>query len=86
MNRPKVNHYTIGNIECIDFILDKKLDHCRGSAIKYIVRAGHKDDEIGDLQKAIDMLEFEIEDLKERKEEDRPQAESIKTESKNYRS
>lgn len=56
MNDP-VNHpahYTTGKIEVIDFITDKKLDFCRGNAVKYIVRAGLKDPakEIEDLKKA----------------------------------
>jgi len=59
-------HYTTGKIECIDFITDKKLNFCRGNAIKYIVRAGLKDPskEVEDLEKAVFYLEREIEDLK----------------------
>lgn len=60
-------HYTTGKIECIDFITDKKLNFCRGNAVKYIVRAGLKDPskEVEDLEKAIFYLEREIADLKE---------------------
>jgi len=60
-------HYTTGKIECIDFITDKKLNFCRGNAVKYIVRAGLKDPskEVEDLEKAVFYLEREIEDLKE---------------------
>ena len=59
-------HYTTGKIECIDFITDKKLNFCRGNAVKYIVRAGLKDPskEVEDLEKAVFYLEREIEDLK----------------------
>lgn len=59
-------HYTTGKIEVIDFITDKKLNFCRGNAVKYIVRAGLKDPdkEIEDLEKAIFYLNREIEDLK----------------------
>ncbi len=58
-------HYTQGKIECIDFIQDKKLNFCRGNAIKYIVRAGLKDPskEIEDLKKAIFYLNAEIKQL-----------------------
>ena len=67
-------HYTQGKIECIDFILDKKLGFCRGNAVKYIVRAGLKDPakEIEDLEKAVFYLNREILDLKvlKRKEEE----------------
>ena len=65
------SHYTYGKIECIDFILDKKLDFPLGNAVKYIVRAGHKSEEgmtntekaIEDLSKAIQYIQFEIEHL-----------------------
>lgn len=64
VNHP--THYTTGKIECIDFITDKKLNFCRGNAVKYIVRAGLKDPskEIEDLEKAVFYLNREIEDLK----------------------
>ena len=41
------------------------LQHCRGSAIEYIWRAGNKPtaDAITDLKKAIQMLQFEVERL-----------------------
>lgn len=63
VNHP--SHYTKGKIECIDFIQDKKLNFCRGNAVKYIVRAGLKDKnkEVEDLQKAIFYLNAEIKDL-----------------------
>ena len=54
-------HYTNSNIEVIDYIEDKKLGFCLGNAIKYISRAGKKNDsdktveekEIEDLKKAV---------------------------------
>lgn len=60
------SHYTSGNIECIDYILDKGFNFCRGNAIKYITRAGQKDKskEIEDLEKAIWYIEKEIEQLR----------------------
>lgn len=62
------SHYTQGNIECIDYIIDKKLDFCLGNAIKYITRAGHKasaemsqrEKTIQDLEKAKQYINFEI--------------------------
>lgn len=59
-------HYTDGKIEVIDFIDDKKLNFCRGNAVKYIARAGKKDKEkeIEDLEKAIWYLQHEIQKLK----------------------
>lgn len=61
VNHPK--HYTSGNIEVWDFIIDQDLNYCRGSAVKYISRAGKKDDAIQDLNKAIRFLEREIKRL-----------------------
>lgn len=54
-------HYTGTKIDVIDYIEDKKLGFCLGNAIKYISRAGRKQDaaksrkekEIEDLQKAV---------------------------------
>lgn len=65
VNHP--SHYTYGKIECIDFITDKDLNFCRGNAVKYIVRAGHKDPnkEVEDLEKAIFYINKEIECIKE---------------------
>ena len=61
VNHPR--HYTSGNIEVWDFIIDQDLNYCRGSAMKYISRAGKKDDAIQDLNKAIRFLEREIKRL-----------------------
>lgn len=60
-------HYTYGTIETIDFIEDKELNFARGSAVKYIVRAGKKDNEIQDLEKAKWYIEREIGRLKKEK-------------------
>ena len=62
--RPKVDHYTRGNIECIDYIMDKNLNFNLGNVIKYVTRAGFKDDKLEDLGKAKDYIEFEIERVK----------------------
>lgn len=54
-------HYTSGNIECIDFIIDKGLNFCLGNAIKYIVRCNHKGKKREDLLKAKQYINFELE-------------------------
>lgn len=62
-------HYTDGGIEVIDFIKAKNLDFCLGNAVKYISRAGKKNDAaltnkaktIQDLEKAIWYCKKEIE-------------------------
>ena len=62
-------HYG-GAIECIEYIQSALMDvsgvaaFCLGNAIKYIGRAGHKDDIVQDLEKAKWYLEREIERLK----------------------
>lgn len=61
VDHPK--HYTSGNIEVWDFIIDQDLNYCRGSAVKYISRAGKKGDAIQDLNKAINFLKREIKRL-----------------------
>ena len=53
------SHYTDTNIEVIDYIEDKNLGFCLGNAVKYISRAGRKQDYAGQ-----NMNEKEIEDLK----------------------
>lgn len=50
VNHP--SHYCDGGIETIDFIEAKQLPYHLGNAVKYISRAGKKDDELQDLRKA----------------------------------
>jgi hypothetical protein len=45
-------HYTSGKIEVIDFIEDQGFGFHLGQVVKYVSRAGKKDNEIQDLQKA----------------------------------
>lgn len=63
------SHYTYGKIEVIDYILDKHLDFCLGNVIKYVSRAGHKNNALEDLQKAAKYLEFKINELKAKESE-----------------
>ena len=53
-------YYTRGKVEVWDFIRDQQLNYHLGNAIKYICRAGYKDDKISDLQKAIHYLDNEL--------------------------
>ncbi len=59
INHP--THYTDGKIEVIDYIEDKKFNYHLGNAIKYISRAGKKDDYVQDLEKAKWYINREIE-------------------------
>ena len=70
-----VNHpsyYTDGKIEVIDYIKDKGLDFCLGNAVKYISRAGKKDQskEVEDLQKAIWYIQRKIEQISKEKSDE----------------
>ena len=47
--------------EPIDVIIDWDLGFCLGNALKYISRAGRKDDARQDIQKAIQYLQFHLE-------------------------
>lgn len=50
VNHP--SHYCDGGIETIDFIEAKNLPYHLGNAVKYISRAGKKDNYLEDLKKA----------------------------------
>lgn len=69
VNHP--SHYTDGKIEVIDYIEDKDLGFCLGNAVKYISRAGKKDQrkEVEDLQKAIWYIQRRIEQISKEKTE-----------------
>ena len=54
-------YYQRGNIEVWDFIRDQSLNYHLGNVIKYVCRAGYKDDTIKDLKKAAHYLLNEIE-------------------------
>ena len=54
------SHYQGKRFEVIDIIEDYDLGFNLGNAIKYILRAGHKDEYAQDLKKAIWYLEREI--------------------------
>lgn len=55
------NYYRRGSIQVWDFIRDQGLSFHLGNAIKYICRAGYKDDRVADLRKAIHYLQNELE-------------------------
>lgn len=56
-------HYTTGNIEVWDFIIDQKLGYLEGNVIKYVSRWKHKDG-IKDLFKAQAYINKLIEETK----------------------
>lgn len=62
------SHYCYSKYEPKDVIREWGLNFNLGSAVKYIARAGRKDDIIQDLSKAKQFLEFEIEYLQKQRE------------------
>ena len=75
IHKPK--HYCFSKFEPKDVIRAWGLNFNLGSAVKYIARAGRKDDIIQDLSKAKEFLTFEIDALKEER--------GIKDEPEGYR-
>ena len=61
VNHPVHYNKLPSGIECIDVV--EWFNFNKGNAIKYVWRAGHKNDEIEDLRKAIFYLEAEIDRL-----------------------
>ena len=55
--------------DVIDVIKDYNLNFNRGNILKYIIRAGKKDNELKDLEKAADYLRREIEYLREQQQQ-----------------
>ena len=58
INHP--SHYNMGKFEAIDVIEDWQLNFNLGNTVKYISRAGNKDDIIQDLKKSLWYLQREI--------------------------
>ncbi|HUV74245.1 MAG TPA: DUF3310 domain-containing protein [Anaerolineae bacterium] len=54
-------HYTQGEIEVIDAIVDWKLNYCLGNVLKYVARCNHKGNKRQDLLKARQYIDFELE-------------------------
>tara|TARA_B100000700_G_C14633443_1_gene663913 strand:+ start:331 stop:618 length:288 start_codon:yes stop_codon:yes gene_type:complete len=54
-------YYRRGSIQVWDFIRQQELNFHLGNVIKYVCRAGHKFDDIEDLEKAIHYLQNEVE-------------------------
>jgi len=65
MKGTQIHYEGNGQYDVIDIINDYRLNFCRGNILKYVIRAGRKEDELGDLLKAKDYLEREIERIRE---------------------
>ena len=60
-NESGPEYYRRGRIQVWDFVRDQALNFHLGNVIKYVCRAGHKFDDIDDLEKAIHYLQNEVE-------------------------
>jgi hypothetical protein len=67
MNTSKIEpvYYYGKTLTAIDIIEDFDLNFCLGNVIKYVLRAGSKDDKVADLKKSIWYLEREIRNSKQ---------------------
>mgnify|MGYP001818311069 FL=1 len=60
-------HYETGkDYDIIDVCKDYSLNFNRGNILKYVARAGKKDNELQDLRKALDYLQREIDYLEDK--------------------
>lgn len=64
MSNTHPQHYAQFKNEPIDIIEEWGLNFNLGNALKYIARAGHKDDMVQDLEKAVYYINYEIEKIK----------------------
>ncbi len=63
-------HYETGkDYDIIDVCKDYALNFNRGNILKYVARAGKKQDELQDLRKALDYLQREIAYLEQKQKE-----------------
>ena len=60
-NNEGPQYYRRGRIQPWDYVRDQELNFHLGNVIKYVTRAGHKFDDIDDLEKAIHYLQNEVE-------------------------
>jgi len=68
MRGTKTYYEGTGDYDIIDLIKDYELNFNRGNILKYIIRAGKKDDELQDLLKAKDYIEREIDFIRKKRQ------------------
>jgi hypothetical protein len=70
MRGNKLYYESDGSFDVLDFIQAFNLSFSRGNVVKYVCRAGKKDDELQDLYKAKDYIEREIAYVKAKRQEE----------------
>jgi hypothetical protein len=63
--QPPAHYKTSNDFDVIDICKAYNLNFNRGNILKYICRAGKKEDELKDLKKALDYLQRELKHLQE---------------------
>ena len=67
MRGTQLHYEATGDYDIIDVCNHYNLNFNRGNVLKYIARAGRKDDEIQDLEKAKDYIERELQFLRDKR-------------------
>ena len=68
-NITPMHYQTESRIDVIDFCKMYEMNFNRGNIVKYLARAGKKDNELDDLRKALNYLTREIEYFEKQQEE-----------------
>jgi RNA polymerase-interacting CarD/CdnL/TRCF family regulator len=69
MKATQIHYQTGKDYDIIDVCKDYALNFNKGNILKYIARAGKKDNELQDLRKALDYLQREISYLEDKQKE-----------------
>jgi len=69
MKATQIHYQTGKDYDIIDVCKDYSLNFNKGNILKYIARAGKKDNELQDLRKALDYLQREITYLEDKQKE-----------------
>lgn len=69
MKATQIHYQTGKDYDIIDVCKDYALNFNRGNILKYVARAGKKQDELQDLRKALDYLQREIAYLEDKQKE-----------------
>ena len=70
MKETAIHYEATGDYDIIDVCNHYALNFNRGNVVKYISRAGKKDDELQDLYKAKDYIEREIAYVREKRNQE----------------
>jgi len=69
MKATQIHYQTGKDYDIIDVCKDYSLNFNKGNILKYVARAGKKDNELQDLRKALDYLQREIAYLEDKQKE-----------------